>query len=37
MKLGMSAVPVNDIRLVTPAPTDAALKRFVCVITHDVM
>ena len=31
------AVPVNDIRFVTPAPTDAARNRLVCVTTHDVM
>jgi hypothetical protein len=37
MKPGMSAVPVKDTRLVTPAPTEAALKRCVCVMTQDVM
>ena len=37
MKLGMSVVPVKDMRLVTPAPTDAALKRFVWVMTQEVM
>ena len=30
----MSAVPVKLTRLVTPAPTDAALKRLVCVIVQ---
>ena len=34
MKLGMSAVPMKLIRLVTAAPAEAALKRFVCVITQ---
>ena len=33
----MSAVPVKLIRLVTPAPTEAALNRLVCVMIHEVM
>ena len=33
----MSAVPVKLMRFVTPAPTEAALNRLVCVMTHDVM
>ena len=33
----MSAVPVNEMRFVTGAPIEAALKRSVCVMIQAVM